>query len=79
MNNWRRTGSGRTREGGTAHERRRAGELARVQFAIKKLAAAIKPPLVREQVKGKEGRREGGKEGRRLHLRRLNLSLPSTS
>ena len=26
-----------------------------MQFAIKKLAAAIKPPLVREQVKGKEG------------------------
>ena len=31
-----------------------------MQFAIKKLAAAIKPPLVREQVKGKEGGREGG-------------------
>ena len=31
-----------------------------MQFAIKKLAAAIKPPLVREQVKGKEG---GGREG----------------
>ena len=48
-----------------------------MQFAIKKLAAAIKPPLVREQVKGREGGKEGGATFALAAVE--SLSLPSTS